>query len=81
MTTAVDTSVLIAIAMGETSAAAWIDLLIEARSEGELVICDVVAAEFFAVLMDKNKFRRSLRNPNPLRRNRPPSAAQKPASE
>ena len=62
MTTAVDTSVLIAIAKGERDAAAWIDLLIVARSEGDLVICDVVAAEFFAALMDARKFRRSLRD-------------------
>ncbi len=62
MTTAVDTSVLIAIAKGETGAEAWVDLLIAARSEGELVVCDVVAAEYFAVLMDARKFRRSLRD-------------------
>ena len=62
MTTAVDTSVLIAIAKGEGDAEAWLDLLIAARSEGELAVCDVVAAEFFAVLMDARKFRRSLRD-------------------
>jgi predicted nucleic acid-binding protein len=62
VTTAVDTSVLIAIAKGEGDAEAWIDLLIAARSEGELAICDVVAAEFYAVLLDAGKFRRSLRD-------------------
>ncbi len=62
MTTAVDTSVLIAIAIGESDAEAWMDLLIAARFEGELADCDVVAAEFYAVLMDAKKFRRSLRD-------------------
>jgi predicted nucleic acid-binding protein len=62
VTTAVDTSVLIAIAKGEGDAEAWMDLLITARSEGELAVCDVVAAEFYAVLMDARKFRRSLRD-------------------
>ena len=62
MTTAVDTSVLIAIAKGEADAEAWVDVLIAARTEGEVVICDVVAAEFFATLMDGKKFRRSLRD-------------------
>ncbi len=62
MTTAVDTSVLIAIARGEADAAAWVDLLIVARSEGDVVACDVVVAEYFALLMDARKFRRSLRD-------------------
>ena len=62
MTTAVDTSVLIAIAKGEADGEAWVELLIGARAEGELVVCDVVAAEFFAILMDAGKFRRSLRD-------------------
>ena len=62
MTTAVDTSVLIAIAKGESDAEAWVDLLIAARSGGDLAVCDVVAAEYYAVLMDARKFRRSLRD-------------------
>jgi predicted nucleic acid-binding protein len=62
VTTAVDTSVLIAIAKGEADAEAWVELLIGARAEGDLVVCDVVVAEFFAVLMDARKFRRSLRD-------------------
>lgn len=62
MKTAVDTSVLIAIAKGEPSATAWVDVLVRARSEGELVICDVVAAEYFAALMDSAKLRRTLRD-------------------
>jgi hypothetical protein len=60
MITAIDTSVLIAIAKGEPDAVLWVDLLASARTEGELVICDVVAAEFFAVLLDERKFADSL---------------------
>jgi predicted nucleic acid-binding protein len=60
MITAVDTSVLIAIAKGEASSAQWVDLLAAARVEGELVVCDVVAAEFFALLLDEGKFQQSL---------------------
>ncbi len=56
MITAVDTSVLIAIAKGEPDAVPWVDLLAHARAEGDLVICDVVAAELFAVLLDERKF-------------------------
>ena len=60
MITAIDTSVLIAIAKGEPDALPWVDLLARARPQGELVICDVVAAEFFAVLLDEGKFVDSL---------------------
>jgi len=60
MITAVDTSVLIAIAKGEAAAQQWVDVLVRARAEGDLVICDVVAAEFFALLLDEHKFHRSL---------------------
>ncbi len=60
MITAVDTSVLIAIAKGEPAARRWTDLLAAARAGGDLVICDVVAAEFFALLLDERKFQQSL---------------------
>lgn len=60
MTTAVDTSVLIAIAKGEAGARGWTDLLATARGEGDLVVCDVVAAEFFALLLNEGEFQRSL---------------------
>ena len=53
MITAVDTSVLVAIAKGEAEARRWTDLLAAARADGDLVICDVVAAEFFALLLDE----------------------------
>src|SRR5437764_15409682 len=61
MMTAVDTSVLIAIAKAEPDARSWIDVLAEAHLEGSLVICDVVAAEYFAVLLNEEKFQESLR--------------------
>jgi predicted nucleic acid-binding protein len=60
MITALDTSVLICIAKNETGATAWITVLADSLQKGELVICDVVAAEFFAVLLNEEKFRVSL---------------------
>lgn len=60
MTTALDTSVLIAIDQGEPDAEAWVDCLATAREQGELVVCDVVAAEFFAVVMDQSLFHETL---------------------
>ena len=60
MITAVDTSVLVAIAKGEIEASRWTDLLVQARGAGDLVICDVVAAEFYALLFDDRKFHQSL---------------------
>jgi len=59
MITAVDTSVLIAITKAEPSALDWTNLLARAQADGDLVACDVVAAEFFAVLMDGAKFERT----------------------
>jgi predicted nucleic acid-binding protein len=61
MITAVDTSVLIAVTKGEPDAERWIDLLATARADGDLMICDIVAAEFFAALMNRQKFETSLR--------------------
>lgn len=60
MTTALDTSVLIAIDQGEPDAETWVDCLATAREKGELVVCDVVAAEFFAVVMDQALFHATL---------------------
>ena len=60
MISAIDTSVLITIAKAEALAEEWTDLLIRARLEGELVICDVVAAEYFALLLSEKKFQESL---------------------
>ncbi len=60
MITAIDTAVLIAIDQAEPTADAWLECLAEARSEGALVICDVVAAEFYATVMDDKDFERTL---------------------
>jgi predicted nucleic acid-binding protein len=54
--TAVDTVALIAIDQGESNAEAWVECLADARAEGALVICDVVAAEFYAVVMNDGEF-------------------------
>lgn len=62
MKTAVDTSVLIAITKGEPTANAWVELLADARHDGELVICDIVAAELAALLGDAVGFRRVVRD-------------------
>ncbi|PYI88002.1 MAG: hypothetical protein DME26_04375 [Verrucomicrobia bacterium] len=35
-------------------------MLAEAHGDGDLVICDVVAAEYFAVLLHEDKFRETL---------------------
>ena len=59
MITAVDTSVLIAITKPEPGAYEWTNLLAGAQADGDLVVCDVVAAEFFALLMDRVKFDRT----------------------
>lgn len=56
MNTAVDTSVLIAIAKGESGADAWVQLLAGQSARGDLIICEVVAAEFFALVHDEEIF-------------------------
>ncbi|MEX1117796.1 MAG: type II toxin-antitoxin system VapC family toxin [Terrimicrobiaceae bacterium] len=60
MITAVDTSVLLAIDLGEAEAEAWIETLAHCREAGGLVICDVVAAEFFAVGLNRGAFDETL---------------------
>jgi len=60
MITAIDTSVLIALSKQEADAAVWLDLLSDARKEGELVVCDVVVAEFYASSMSEIYVRRFL---------------------
>ena len=45
MRLALDTSVLLSIFNQESGAEAWLDRLISARREGELVVCEVVYAE------------------------------------
>jgi predicted nucleic acid-binding protein len=60
MITAVDSSVLIAIYLGEAKAEEWMNLLVAARSEGALVISPIVAAELFAVIGDRTIYESTL---------------------
>lgn len=52
MITAVDSSVLLAIFNAETDADRWLDALIRARQEGQLVICEIVYAEIAPAFED-----------------------------
>jgi predicted nucleic acid-binding protein len=57
MRTAIDSSVLWSIFRGESDAQAWVDLLVAARREGSLLLCDVVFTEiapFFSSCADLN---------------------------
>lgn len=57
MRTAVDSSVLWSIFKGERDAKAWVDLLMAARRESGLIMCDIVFAEIaplFKSLADLN---------------------------
>ena len=56
MITAVDSSALISVFLGESGSNEWMDLLVRSRREGALVICDMVAAELFAVVADRKLF-------------------------
>lgn len=49
MVTAVDSSVLIAIGKSETDDLHWLELLEKQRTEGRLIVCDVVVAETAAM--------------------------------
>lgn len=56
MTTAVDSSVLLAIINGEPGADAWVRTLAQARMESRLVLCSVVYAECSPALNSKLEF-------------------------
>lgn len=56
MITAVDSSVLVAIYLGESTADHWLDRLIAARADGILIISPVVAAEFYALVEDREAY-------------------------
>ncbi|MBT5707762.1 MAG: type II toxin-antitoxin system VapC family toxin [Verrucomicrobia bacterium] len=55
MKTAIDSSALLSIFNGEAKADAWIRILIEARRQGQLVICDVVYAELSPAFRSKSQ--------------------------
>jgi len=74
MRTAVDSSVLLAIFTGETGAEQWMESLIQARREGQLLICEVVYAELAPA------FAAIGRNPFSSGRSRNNAKARKPKS-
>jgi predicted nucleic acid-binding protein len=45
MITAVDTSALLAILMNKADGPAWLELLVSARRQGPLIVCETVVAE------------------------------------
>jgi hypothetical protein len=45
MSTAIDSSVLWSIFKGKSDAESWMDVLVEARRDSSLVVCDIVFAE------------------------------------
>jgi len=53
MRTAIDTSALLAIFLDEPNAGAWVDLLVQCRSDGELICCDIVLAEIAPLFADR----------------------------
>jgi len=56
MITAVDTSVLIAIYRGEPEGHRWAERLADCRADGGLCVGEIVAAEFFASVMDEREY-------------------------
>jgi len=56
MITAVDSSVLIAIYLGEPTSDRWLDRLVAARMEGVLLISPVVAAELYALVEEREAY-------------------------
>lgn len=60
MRTAVDTSALLSVFNGEAEAEGWMDLLVGARREGQLVVCEVVLAEVAPAFAAEEDLRRQL---------------------
>lgn len=60
MKTAIDSSALLAIFNGEPDANVWLEILIRARAEGRLVVCDVVYAELAPAFADEAGLRTQL---------------------
>ena len=61
MKTAIDTSALLAIFNGQPDGEAWLDLLVSARRQGRLVICDVVYAEVALAFGVEDELQEALR--------------------
>lgn len=62
MILAVDSSVLLAIFKGESTAEAWVDLLVKKGRKGRLVVCEVVVAEVAALFPESGVFGEALEN-------------------
>ena len=75
MKTAIDTSVLLAIFLGEPAGSDWLDRLVDSRREGRLVICSVVFAELAPVFEDEDSLRSALARMGVEYENLSPSAA------
>lgn len=60
MISALDSSVLIAILKGEKTANQWLDLLVKHAALGELVICEIVAAEVSTLFISEKEFENTL---------------------
>ena len=61
MRTAVDSSVLLAIFNDEPGGKSWLDVLMQARREGPLIICDVVYAEVAAAFLTEADLQEAVR--------------------
>lgn len=61
MRTAVDSSVLLAVFNDEPEGPSWLQLLMQARRQGPLVICDVVYAEVAPVFRAESELLAALR--------------------
>ena len=60
MKTAIDTSVLLSVFKAESDANAWLDRLVRARREGQLVVCDVVYAELTPAFSEHEELSKTL---------------------
>jgi predicted nucleic acid-binding protein len=61
MRTALDSSALLVLFNEEPGAQAWLEVLIQARREGPLVVCDVVYAEVAPVFASEADLQEALR--------------------
>jgi len=58
--TAIDSSVLLAVFNDEPDGPAWLEVLIQARREGQLVVCDLVYAELAPAFVAEDDLRQAL---------------------
>lgn len=60
MKTALDSSVLLCIFNDEPGAGSWVDALITARREGQLVLCEIVYAEIAPAFSSQSRLKSAL---------------------